>query len=88
MIIGGDRQLGFEQTAFVDSESGGLNERRTGTPRVSREVLSRSRGPSSEVRECGRARRFERFFRELQFELCSGDAAEIRTKGVRKQKMA
>jgi transposase len=34
----------------------------------------------------GRARWFERLMGELQFELWIGDAAEIRTKRVRKQK--
>jgi transposase len=34
----------------------------------------------------GHSRWFERLLRELKFELRIGDAAEIRTKGVRKQK--
>ena len=54
------------------------------------EVLSRSGGCGPEgacgMEASGLARWFERLLAELQFELWTGDAAEIRTKRVRKQK--
>ena len=49
-------------------------------------VLPRSRSPGGTFRDGGYARWFERLFSKLRFELWIGDAAEIRTKRVRKQK--
>jgi transposase len=49
-------------------------------------VLWRGRRCVWELEASGHARWFERLVAELQFELRIGDAAEIRTKRVRKQK--
>ena len=48
IIIGADYHPGFQQIAFVDSETGELNELRLRAPRGSGEVLSRARGPRDE----------------------------------------
>src|SRR3989454_2506750 len=62
----------------------------TGAPRGSGAVLPSAQGARKKVRvgmeASGHARWFERLLTELQFELWIGDAAEIRTKRVRKQK--
>src|SRR5437870_10089172 len=62
----------------------------TGAPRGSGAVLPPAPGARKKVRvgmeASGHARWFERLLTELQFELWIGDAAEIRTKRVRKQK--
>ena len=90
MIIGCDYHPGFQQIAFVDTETGETAGTATGSPRGSREVLPRTGGQGIKVRvgmeASGHARWFERLLAELQFELWIGDAAEIRTKRVRKQK--
>jgi len=90
MIIGCDYHPGFQQIAFVDSESGELNERRLGH-REEAEKFYRDLGAQGvKVRvgmeASGHARWFERLLGELEFELWVGDAAEIRAKRVRKQK--
>ena len=90
LIIGCDYHPGFQQIAFVDTETGECGERRL-THREEAEQFYRTlRERSLRVRvgmeASGHARWFERLLRELQFELWIGDAAEIRTKRVRKQK--
>src|SRR5882724_3087179 len=90
MIIGCDYHPGFQQIAFVDTDSGELQERRL-EHREEAETFYRSLAqPGRTVRvgmeASGHARWFERLLAELQFELWIGDAAEIRTKRVRKQK--
>ena len=90
MIIGCDYHPGFQQIAFVDSETGELQERRLEN-REEAETFYRDfsvRGASVRLgmEASGHARWFERLFSELGFELWIGDAAEIRTKRVRKQK--
>src|SRR2546430_10128166 len=90
LIIGCDYHPGFQQIAFLDSESGEWNERRLGH-REEAEQFYRDLKVCG-VKVCvgmeasGPARWFERLLGELQFELHIGDAAEIRTKRVRKQK--
>jgi transposase len=89
-IIGCDYHPGFQQIAFVDTDSGDCEERRL-EHREEAEKFYRDLGASGvEVRvgmeASGHARWFERLLSELQFELWIGDAAEIRTKRVRKQK--
>ena len=90
LIIGCDYHPGFQQIALVDSETGELSERRL----IHREEAERFYGElkrqSLKVRvgmeASGHSRWFKRLLRDLEFELWIGDAAEIRTKRVRKQK--
>src|SRR6202171_2483290 len=90
MIIGCDYHPGFQQIAFVDSETGECGERRL-QHREEAEKFYRDLGAQGmKVRvgmeASGHARWFERLLAELNFELWIRDAAEIRTKRVRKQK--
>ncbi len=88
LIIGCDYHPGFQQIAFVDTETGELGERRL----THREEAEQFYGTFKErsvrvgMEASGHARWFEGLLSELQFELWIGDAAEIRTKRVRKQK--
>lgn len=89
-IIGCDYHPGFQQIAFVDTETGEFVERRL-AHREEAEAFYRdlaARGSSVRVgmEASGHARWFERLMGELEFELWVGDAAEIRAKRVRKQK--
>src|SRR5438552_2579268 len=88
LIIGCDYHPGFQQIAFVDTERGEFGERRL-THRDEAEQFYdtlRERSVRVGMESSGHARWFERLLRDLQFELWIGDAAEIRTKRVRKQK--
>ncbi len=90
LIIGCDYHPGFQQIAFVDTETGEVSERRL-THREEAELFYRNlkdRGLTVRVgmEASGHARWFERLLIDLQFELWIGDAAVIRTKRVRKQK--
>jgi transposase len=90
MIIGCDYHPGFQQIAFVDTETGELQERRL-AHREEAEAFYRELGAHGVsvrmgMEASGHARWFERLLGELQVELWIGDAAEIRTKRVRKQK--
>jgi transposase len=90
MIIGCDYHPGFQQIACVDTDTGEFAERRL-EHREEAEQFYRdlgARGISVRVgmEASGHARWFERLISELRFELRIGDAAEIRTKRVRKQK--
>jgi transposase len=90
IIIGCDYHPGFQQIALVDTETGELNERRL-EHREEAETFYRDLAAGGmKVRvgmeASGHARWFERLLSELQLELRLGDAAEIRTKRVRKQK--
>ena len=79
IIIGADYHPAFQQIAFVDTETGELNELRLEEPRGGGEVLSGSGGAGMKVRvgmeASGHARWFERLLAELHFELWMGDAA-------------
>jgi transposase len=90
MIIGCDYHPGFQQIAFMDSESGEWNERRLGhreeAEQFYRDLKVRGVKVCVGMEASGHARWFERLLGELQFELRIGDAAEIRSKRVRKQK--
>jgi len=90
MIIGCDYHPGFQQIALVDSETGELNERRLEHRQEAESFYRDLRAQGVSVRvgmeASGHARWCERLLGELQFELWIGDAAEIRTKRVRKQK--
>jgi transposase len=90
IIIGCDYHPGFQQIALVDTDTGEFKERRV-EQREEAEKFYRDLGAQgAKVRvgmeASGHARWFERLLSELQFELWIGDAAEIRTKRVRKQK--
>ena len=90
MIIGCDYHPGFQQIAWLDTETGELRERRLGH-REEAETFYRDLGAQGVsvrlgMEASGQARWFERLISELRFELWIGDAAEIRTKRVRKQK--
>jgi len=90
LIIGCDYHPGFQQIALVDTETGECGERRLAhreeAEQFYRELKERNLAVRVGMEASGHARWFERRLRELQFELWIGDAAEIRTKRVRKQK--
>ena len=90
IIIGVDFHPEFQQIASVDTESGEFEERRLQhreeAERFYRELESRGVAVRVGMEASGHARWFEHLLKELQFELWIGDAAEIQTKRVRKQK--
>ena len=90
IIIGADYHPGFQQIAYVDTETGELQERRLlhreEAEKFYRELAAQGMKVRVGMEASGHARWFERLLCELQFELRIGDAAEIRTKRVRKQK--
>jgi transposase len=90
LIIGCDYHPSFQQIAFVNTETGELGERRLVQPEEANQFYSELKGQNLAVRvgmeSSGHARWFERLLRHFEFELWIGDAAEIRTKRVRKQK--
>jgi len=89
-IIGCDYHPGFQQIAFVDSETGECGERRlehTGeAEQFYRELHQRRVQVRVGMEASGHGRWFERLMAELGFELWIGDAAAIRTRRVRKHK--
>jgi transposase len=74
----------------VDTETGECGERRLAHREEAEQFYNALQQRSYAVRvgmeASGHSRWFERLLRQLQFELWIGDAAEIRTKRVRKQK--
>src|ERR1700726_318807 len=90
LIIGADYHPGFQQIAFVDTETGELQERRLQhreeAEKFYRDLAAQGIKVRLGMEGSGHARWFERLLSELHFELWIGDAAEIRTKRVRKQK--
>jgi transposase len=89
-IIGCDYHPWFQQIEFVDTETGEQQERRLQHPEEA-EKFYRGLGVQGVkarvgMEASGHARWFERLLAELQFELWIGDAAEIRSRRVRKQK--
>ncbi len=90
IIIGADYHPGFQQIAYVDSETGELQERRLQqreeAEKFYRELAVQGMKVRVGMEASGHARWFERLLGELQFELWIGEAAEIRTRRVRKQK--
>src|SRR5258706_2941539 len=90
MIIGCDYHPGFQQIAFVDMATGELRERRLAHREEAegfyRDLVAHGVGVRVGMEASGQARWFEGLISELRFELWIGDAAEIRTKRVRKQK--
>src|SRR5450631_3529797 len=90
IIIGADYHPSFQQIAFVDTNTGEVQERRLEHPEEAEKFYRDLAAQGMKVRvgmeASGHARWFERLLSELQFELWIGDAAGIRTKRVRKQK--
>src|SRR5438132_1073831 len=90
LIIGCDYHPAFQQIAFVDTDTGELQERRLQHREEAEKFYRNLAAQGMKVRvgmeASGHARWFERLLAELNFELWIGDAAEIRTKRVRKQK--
>jgi transposase len=75
---------------LVDSETGELNElrleHREEAEKFYRDLASQGMKVRVGMEASGHARWFERLLAELHFELWMGDAGEIRTKRIRKQK--
>jgi len=90
IIIGCDYHPSFEQIAFVDTETGELQERRLEhreeAEKFYRDLAAQGMKVRVGMEASGHARWFERLLAELQFELWIGDAAAISAKRVRKQK--
>jgi transposase len=90
IIIGADYHPGFQQIAFVDTDTGECQERRLQhreeAEKFYRDLAAQGMKVRVGMEASGHARWFERLLSELQFDLWIGDAAEIRTKRVRKQK--
>jgi transposase len=90
LIIGCDYHPSFQQIAYVDTDTGELGERRLAHPVEAAQFYGELKQRNVAVRvgmeASGHARWFERLLRQLEFEVWIGDAAEIRTKRVRKQK--
>ena len=90
IIIGADYHPGFQQIAFVDTDTGELQDRRLQhreeAEKFYRDLATQGVRVRVGMEASGQARWFERLLSELQCELWIGDAAEIRTKRVRKQK--
>jgi transposase len=90
IVIGCDYHPSFQQIAFVDTETGELQERRLQhreeAEKFYRDLAAQGRKVRVGMEASGHARWFERLLAELQCELWIGDAAEISAKRVRKQK--
>ena len=84
IIIGADYHPGFQQIAYVDTETGELQERRLEHREVAekfyRELAAQGKRVRVGMEASGHARWFERLLAELSIELWIGDAAEIRRK--------
>src|SRR5881394_2589791 len=90
LIIGCDYHSGFQQIAFVNTETGELQERRLEhreeAEKFHRDLSAQGMKVRLGMEASGHARWFERLLAELQCELWIGDAAAINAKRVRKQK--
>ena len=90
IIIGCDYHPGFQQIAFVDTETGDYGEQRLehseGAEKFYRDLAAQGKKVRVGMEASGHARWFEGLLAELTFELWIGDASEIRAKRVRKQK--
>src|SRR6202142_3211592 len=90
MIIGCDYHPSFQQIAYVDTETGELQERRLQhreeAEKFYRDLAAQGRKVRVGMEASGHARWFERLLAELQLELWIGDATVIRAKRGRKPK--
>jgi transposase len=89
-IIGCDNHPGFQQIAFVDTETGDYGEQRLahseGAEKFYRDLAAQGKKVRVGMEASGHARWFERLLTEVNFELWVGDASEIARKRERKQK--
>jgi transposase len=90
-IIGVDYHPSFQQIAFMDQETGECGERELKysdgeAEKFYRELKQRGISVRVGMEATGYSRWFERLLAELGFEVWIGDAAEIKTKRVRKKK--
>ena len=91
VIIGVDYHPSDQYIAFVDTETGECGERRLNhsdgeAEKFYRELAARGVSVRVGMEATGYSRWFERLLAELGIEVWIGDAAEIKTKRVRKQK--
>ena len=90
LIIGCDYHPGFQQIAYVETETGELQERRLQHPEEAEKFYGELWERGIKVRvgmeASGHAGWCERLLEELSFELWMGDAAKMRAKRVRKQR--
>jgi transposase len=91
LIIGVDYHPSDQYIAFPDTETGECGERRLNhsdgeAEKFYRELAARGTSVRVGMEATGYSRWFERLLTELGIELWIGDAAEIETKRVRKQK--
>jgi transposase len=91
LMIGVDYHPSDQYIAFADTETGECGERRLNhsdgeAERFYRELAARRIKVRVGMETTGYSRWFERLLTELGIEVWIGDAAEIRTKRVRKQK--
>src|ERR1700677_2723191 len=91
IIIGVDYHPSDQYIAFVDTETGEGDERQLNhsvgeAEKFYRELAARGASVRVGMEATGYSRWFERLLAELGFELWIGDAAEIKTRRVRKQK--
>ncbi len=91
IFIGVDYHPSDQYIAFVDTETGEcgerqLNHREGEAEKFYRELATRGASVRVGMEATGYSRWFERLLAELGIELWIGDAAEIKTKRVRKQK--
>jgi transposase len=90
IIIGADYHPGFQQIAFVDTETGDCGEQRLehceGAEKFYRELAAQGKKVRVGMEASGHARWFERLREELKIELWMGDAEVIRAKRGRKAK--
>src|SRR5271154_1352366 len=90
IIIGCDYHPSFQQIAFMDSETGELQERRLQhreeAEKFYRELAAQGMKVRVGMEASGHARWFEGLLAELQVELWIGDATVIRAKRGRKPK--
>jgi len=90
LIIGCDYHPSFQQIAFTDIETGETGEQRLVHPEEAEQFYRKLKEQGLQARvgmeASGHGRWFERLLHELELELWIGNAAEIRTKRVRKQK--
>ena len=85
-----DYHPAFQQITFVDTETGELQERQRQhceeAEKFYRELAAQGIKVRVGMEASGQAHWFERLLAKLNSELWIGDAAQIRTKRVRKQK--
>ena len=88
IIIEADYHPGFQQIAYVDTDTGEFQERRLEHREAAEKFYRDLAAQEVEVRvgmeASGHARWFERLLAELNFELWIGDAAEIRIDSLRR----